>query len=341
MFGLPGGEGMLTGTGYVLPEGSAVQARFNYRNMQPGTPWTVRWLYGRQQIARADFTWDGDAQGTRTISAAAQGTELLPGQYRLELYIDSGTGLRLSATADFVIAGGATGNETTVFDNFRFATENITRTGAAAPATRTEFPAGARTLYAFFDWRLIAPGTLWTYRWTVDGEAVYEVTQPWSAAPDGTDYYVSLEGLTALPDATYGLEIFIGNVRLHSVSARLGLGQLPVDVFASAEGVQMSGRIVDADTGEGIPGAMFIVLLPEYSVEDFTWNASQVLGTSLADSAGRFQIPVLLPRGTEDEPLLYSVLIQAEGYLPVSADGIEVNQTTPSPVELTVELTHY
>ena len=54
------------------------------------------------------------------------------------------------------------------------------------------------------------------------------------------------------------------------------------------------------------------------------WDQSQVLGVSLADSEGRFQIPVLLPRGTEDDPLLYSVLVQAEGYLPSSADGIAV-----------------
>jgi len=167
---------------------------------------------------------------------------------------------------------------------------------------------------------------------------LFEVTEPWSAPPDGENFFVALSALGTLPDATYGLEISIANVTRQSVSARVGLGQLPVGVFASASGVQMTGRIIDAETQEGIPGAMFIVLNSEYSVEDFVWDQSQVLGVSLADSEGRFQIPVLLPRGTEDDPLLYSVLVQAEGYLPLSADGIAVTEDTESPVEINAAL---
>ncbi|WP_162909946.1 trypsin-like peptidase domain-containing protein [Aggregatilinea lenta] len=332
VFGLPNtDQSALEGTNYVLPEGSAVQARFNYRSMQPGTAWTYRWFYGRQEIARGDESWDGDVQGTRIITAAA---DFIPGQYRLELYLNN----TLSATADFVIAGGASGTSTTIFDDFRFSTENALSTDAAIVA-RTEFQSGISALYAFFDWHLMAPGTLWTRRWTVDSEVMYEVTEPWTAPSDGENFFVSLTSDTTLPDATYGLEIWIANVQLLTVTARVGLGQLPVDTFASAEGVQMSGHIYDAETGQGVPGAMFIVLEPEFSVEDFTWDQTQVLGSSMADSEGRFQIPVLLPRGTEDEPVLYSVLVQAEGYLPVSADGIEVNDTTPSPVDLTIRLT--
>jgi hypothetical protein len=331
VFGLLDTDSALVGTNYVLPEGSAVQARFNYRSMQPGTAWTYRWFYGRQEIARGDESWDGDVQGTRIITAAA---DFIPGQYRLELYINN----ILSATADFVIAGGATGTETTIFDDFRFMTEQPT--ADTLPVARTEFQSGISDLYAYFDWHLMAPGTSWTRRWTVDSEVIYEVTEPWDAASEGQDYFVSLDSLTTLPDATYGLEIWIANVQLLTVTAKVGLGQLPVDTFASAEGVQMSGHILDAETGQGIAGAMFIVLRSEYSVEDFTWDQSQVLGTSNADSVGRFQIPVLLPRGTADEPELYSVLVRAEGYLPVSADGIEVSDTTQSPVDLTIRLTH-
>jgi len=111
-----------------------------------------------------------------------------------------------------------------------------------------------------------------------------------------------------------------------------------VDTFASAEGVQMTGRITDAETGDGIPGALFVVLEPEYSVEDFLWTEAQVLGISLADNEGRFQVPELLPRGTTDEPMLYSVLIRAEGYIPITADAIAVTGETESPVELNVAL---
>jgi hypothetical protein len=63
-----------------------------------------------------------------------------------------------------------------------------------------------------------------------------------------------------------------------------------------------------------------------------------VLATSLADADGYFQIPVLLPRGTLDEPILYSMLVRADGYLPISADGIAVTNETESPLELTLEM---
>lgn len=329
IFGLLDANGNLVGTSYVLPEGSAIQARFNYRNMQPGTPWSFVWYFEGQELTRDTAAWDGDQQGTRLITAAA---DFLAGQYRLELYIDG----VLSATADFVIAGAAESARAAVFSNFRFATAQAG--GAPGGTIRADFPAGIDRLYVFFDWRLLAPGTMWTRRWLVDGDVLFEITEPWNAPPDGENFFASLAGLAALPDATYSFEISIANVTRQSVSARVGLGQLPVGTFASAAGIQMTGRIIDAETQEGIPGAMFIVLNPEYSVEDFLWDQSQVLGVSMADSEGRFQIPVLLPRGTEDDPLLYSVLVQAEGYLPLSADGIAVTEETQSPVEINAAL---
>lgn len=322
--------GMLVGTSYVLPEGAAIQARFNYRNMVQGTPWTYIWYYEGRELARSQEVWTLDAQGTHVITAQA---EFLPGRYRLELGVNN----ILSATADFVVAGGAEGARPVIFTDFRFTTQQPGGAGTIQPA-RSEFPSGVQSLVVFFNWRLLAPGTPWTWRWLIDGDALIEVTEPWDAATDGENYFVSLESLQTLPDGTYTLEVSINNVPLASVSARVGLGQLPVGVFASGEGVQMLGRITDAATGEGIPGALFIVLRPEYSVEDFTWAQSQVLGTSLADSQGYFQIPVLLPRGTTTAPLLYSVLVRAEGYIPVSADGIRVVEDTPSPVEINVEL---
>jgi hypothetical protein len=326
-------EGSFGGTNYVLPEGSIIQARFNYRNMQPGTSWTQVWYYEGVEMIQNPLEWPAEAgtQGLWTIAAESAQGGLLPGQYRLALYIDG----VLSATADFVIAGGAMGSATQIFSELRFTTEET----AGAPIA-AEFPAGTTNLFVFFNWNLIAPGTVWTRRWLVDGDVLFEVTEPWDAASQGENYFVSLDSLGTLPDGTYRLEISIANVTLESIEARVGLGQLPVDTFASSEGVQMMGQITDAENGEGIPGAMFIVLQSEFSIEDFLWTQSQVLGVSLADSQGRYQLPVLLPRGTEDEPLLYSVLVRAEGYLPVNADGIAVIDSTESPVEINVELSH-
>ena len=50
----------------MLPEGSAVQARFNYRNMTPDTPWSYIWYFEGQEVTRQTETWPADrgAQGT-------------------------------------------------------------------------------------------------------------------------------------------------------------------------------------------------------------------------------------------------------------------------------------
>ena len=329
VFGFPDPNGNLTGTGYVLPEGSAVQARFNYRYMTPGLTWSYIWYFEGTEILRDTQSWQGEAQGTWVMPAAG---EFLPGQYRLELYIENA----LSATADFIVAGGAQATGPLVFSNFRFTTEQID--GVPTGPIRNDFPAGIAQLYAFFDWRLLAQGTPWTRRWLVDGDLLFETIEPWGAPPDGENYYLGLGSLLTLPDGTYSIELLVGNISLGMASVKVGLGQLPVGAFASAAGVLMSGRITDAETGAGIPGAMFIVLKSEYSVEDFLWNRAQVLDLSLADNEGRFQIATLLPRGTADKPLLYSILVRAEGYLPLSADGIIVTDSTVSPVEINVAL---
>lgn len=332
VFGLPDESGNMVGTNYVLPEGGAIQARFNYYNMRADLSWTYIWYFEGRELLRDTAAWDGDVQGTRVMPASA---DFLPGQYRLELYIDN----VLNATADFVVAGGAEAATAVIFSDFKFATEQSG--GQPLGPVRVDFPAGINRLYVFFNWRLIAPGTLWTRRWLVDGEVLFEVTEPWTAPPEGTNFYTSLGSLESLPDGTYTFEISLANVTRATVSTRVGLGQLPVEAFASASGVQMTGRITDAETGQGVVGAMFIVLESEYSIEDFLWDQSQVLGFALADNEGRFQIDTLLPRGTTDEPLLYSVLVRAIGYLPVSADGITVTDSTQSPVEINVKLSRY
>jgi len=90
--------------------------------------------------------------------------------------------------------------------------------------------------------------------------------------------------------------------------------------------------VVDARTGEGIPGVLFIVLEPQFSVVDFVWDEAQIFGMSLTDSRGRFEIDRLLPYGE-----LYSVVIVADGYLPVTADAIELDPANPELADGRVE----
>jgi hypothetical protein len=76
------------------------------------------------------------------------------------------------------------------------------------------------------------------------------------------------------------------------------------------------------------------VLKVEFAVADFTNNMSEVYDMSLTDSQGQFTLSKLLERS--DKP--YSMIILAEGYLPLFTDTLEVTDETPSPLLLRLEL---
>ena len=107
-----------------------------------------------------------------------------------------------------------------------------------------------------------------------------------------------------------------------TTQARVGIGQLPIDRFAQATGVQLTGRVLDGTTRVGIPGVTVLLISDAFSVADFTeqWNQEQLYAMAITDSGGNFQIDRLLQPN-----IPYSVFIVAEGYLPISADGVEVS----------------
>lgn len=345
VFGIDNALGELTGTNYVVPEGNIIRARFAYRNMAVGTVWGFQWSLDGVPLAgeggASTLTWESEnAQGTFTDLAISSESGFTSGTYRLTLFIQPNpdADLQLAALSDFIVAGGAGGAnnaEAQIFSDFRFAQGQ--QASQPINVVTGNFAANVPAIYAFFNWRQLAPGTPWTYRWLVDNEVLLEEHTRWPLENDGENFYLALVGSPTLPDARYTLEIEINGIPFTSnVSAGVGLGQLPVEAFASAEGIQMAGTVTDAETGQGVRDALFIVLRSDFSVEDFIWDANQVLGRAQTDRNGFFQVPILVPRGTEELPLLYSILIYAEGYYPATADGIAVTDTTRSPLEIQV-----
>ncbi len=328
VFGLQDSRGTPLGNGFVLPTGDIANARFIYRNMQPGLPWTVIWYYEGIEVRRDEQVWTDGLSGAKTVGLAGEGG-LFPGAYRLELYIEN----RLAATSDFTIAGAQEGVFPRVFTNVRFASAPTTaETGRTASASA--FPTGVRAIYGLFDWQQIRAGTLWTLRLSVDSNPFYERTAPWAGQESGVDFSVRLVGEMGIPDGTYRMELLVNNVPLQLAQAQVGIGQLPIDRFASASGLQLRGQILDAETNRGIPGVSVILLTAEYSVSDFEWREDQLFALAVTDRNGRFQI---------DRPLEllvpYSVIVAAAGYLPVTADGFRVGPETPNPLDLTIYLT--
>ena len=186
VFGTLDRNSRLVGNGSIVPIGSIASARFLYANMSAGTPWSAIWYYEGAEVARTTDAWTDDDFGSKSISVAPQGG-LLPGQYRLELYIEGA----LSATSDFVVAGNPGGPLPLIFENLRFAAAADPLSARQAPAS-SGFPGAVPSLYAMFDWQRIAPGTPWTVRWLVDDLAFYEVSSPWQTAETGSDFTISL-----------------------------------------------------------------------------------------------------------------------------------------------------
>jgi S1-C subfamily serine protease len=336
VFGLLDLQGNVLGNGYVLPTGSAASARFIYRNMADGTPWTAIWFYNGNEIFRTpeETVWSDGESGSKTISIE-DSNGLLPGIYRLELYIEN----RLAATSDFTIAGAQEGAFPRAFSNTSF-TVASTPDEARTAAGVSNFPSTVDSLYIRFDWQQVATGTPWTMRWTVDDDIFYEQTRPWSAPEDGQGYLIRLTSPEAIPDGTYRVDFFVNQIQLASAQAQVGIGQLPIDRFAQASGVQLRGQILDSDTNQGIPGATLVLLSEEFSVEDFVWNQNQIYALAVTDRNGRFQIDRPLELSIGEDTIAYSVIIVAEGYLPITQDGLTVTPETANPLDLTIELTH-
>lgn len=329
VFGLLDERGNLTGNGYVLPVGATATGRFVYQNMAPGTAWTAIWYYGGAVIVRTDAVWsaeDGES-GAYPISLQPIGG-LLPGSYRLDLYIDG----RLSVTGDFIIAGVSETALPRVFTGLEFfRTSSPLVLPTSNPATT--FPDGANTIYAIFDWEQIISGTPWTLRWLVDGEVFYQSTVPWSSLDSGVDFTTRLTARSGLPDGSYRIELSVNNILVRSGEFSIGIGQLPIDQFAVAEGVTLRGQIVDANTLEGISSAVFYLISEEFSVGEFRYDTSQLHAFAITDRNGNFEIDRSLRLNAP-----YSILIEAQGYLPIRRDFYRLTPEDGNPIEMYIEL---
>ncbi|MCY4145457.1 MAG: trypsin-like peptidase domain-containing protein [Chloroflexi bacterium] len=302
VFGTLDRDNRLVGNGSIVPIGSIASARFLYANLRAGAPWSAIWYYEGAEVARTTEAWSDDDFGSKSISVAPQGG-LLPGQYRLELYIEGA----LSATSDFIVAGASGGPLPLIFSNLRFAAA-----GDRLATRQTLAAGGAPSLYALFDWRRIASGTPWTVRWLVDDQAFFQVSSPWQTSETGAGFAVSLADP---PDGKYTIQLLINNLKLAEAETTVGIGQLPLDRFADFAGTVLSGTVIDAATERGISGVTIVLISEDYAASEFVWREDQIVALATTDRRGRFQFARPLAFDT-----FYSVVIEADGYIPHAAD---------------------
>jgi hypothetical protein len=97
--------------------------------------------------------------------------------------------------------------------------------------------------------------------------------------------------------------------------------------------VEIRGRITDADSGQGIPGATIIVLQPGVTVDSFQWIEEEVYTWAKADRTGSYELPRPLARG-----ISYSIIVGAKGYRPLAEDSVTIPQSIASPWDWTFVL---
>lgn len=332
-FGIPGPDGNLQETGTFFPAGvERVDAHFQFNGMLEGQAWREVWYLNGSSVFDETRLWDAGASGETMVSAInSQGLPL--GSYRLELYI----GERLAATGDITLAGSEGGSgQPRMFADSNVASD-ISRDGEPAGQVGTSgmtMPLGVNSIYAFFDWDTIPNGLDWTYRWFLDGRLIGSSMQRWDVGTTGEDYWVALTSDEALLEGEYAVEVLVKGQPMFSATVSVGSGTRPISgTEAESDEVFIEGQVVDALTGEGIPGALVIVLDVLLESPSFTWDESEIHTQAITDRQGYFDLPRGLPRGN-----YYTMYVMADGYITIIEDNLTIFSDQESPASMLIEM---
>jgi len=322
-------------SGYLLPAGvKELKATFEFANMTGRTEWSNVWYYEGKDILREDGEPLPTASGTYFLELS-KGAGFDPGRYRLELYI----GDRLAATSDFLMVGEKEPDRKkeerpqALFGPITFASRVDRDDNPVDPGT--SFPSGIGTLYGIFDYQGMQDGWEWTQRWFLDGEVVADTSEAWELGEQGENVHVSIYSRAGeLPDGEYRLELLVQGQPVQSGVATIGGGRgRPTPTPAPRTGVEIFGYITDADTGWGIAGALFLVLQPGITINEFQWTEKEVYAWGETDRRGYYELSAPLIRGQS-----YSMLVGAPGYRRIAEDGVSIPENLESPLRLNLEL---
>lgn len=199
----------------------------------------------------------------------------------------------------------------------------VTEDGRSIHPT-SRMPSGIDTVYATFDHHAMEPGTPWSTVWMSNGKVIIEQKDEWDESPYGRKV-VKVSNRRGLPDGEYHLVLGIGGAV--ALEGKLIVGT-PVDETDS----EVSGRIVDAQSGQGIEDALVLVLTPNASLREFMRYRSNddIFTSTQTQRDGRFTFPKQLPKGQA-----YSLVAACHGYEPVAVDSaLRVGATAPECADL-------
>jgi S1-C subfamily serine protease len=312
----------------AFPTGAtAVYAVFEYQGFANGQKFEAVWnLNGKRDVV-TPVQWSAGESGTWWVSISNQ-KGLIEGTYDLVLSLDNAQLYKARMT----VGGAAVPTNVTGrgFGAPTFA-EGVTASNEPVrPHTRGEpFNAGIGQIYAFTPYQNMEDGLAWSTVWYVDGEEVLRKQSNWQWGANGT-FWVSIANKNGLPNGQYKLELYIGSNLVNQNQTSIGDG----GSLSFEGGVQVMGVILDADSQRPIKGALFLVLKPGVSAEDFLTNPqdADVFAGGETDSKGQFMLDNELERGQ-----VYTVVAAARGYQP-TYDNLEIAGDEESPLELEIEL---
>lgn len=320
-------------TGFLLPAGiTEITADFDYSNVDAATAWSYLWYFEGTVVAGDDGPALPGSSGTFQLMLT-NGGGFFAGAYRLELYL----GDRLAGAADFHLGGQGDGDgDGGFFGPITFAEDMDYDERPVNVAT--SFPNGIKSLYAFFDYQGMEDGWEWTRRWSIDGEVVVDVSDTWVDGESGTEFWVSIYSDEALPDGEYQVDLLVEGEMIRSGTCIVGAGTQPTPVptpipMPSDDEVEVYGTVSDADTGRGVPGAVFIFLKPGVTLATFHWTMEEIYAIGETDQSGYYELSSPLIRGET-----YSIIVWAWRYTPILENGVTVAEDLESPFELNISL---
>ncbi|MFO7166666.1 MAG: carboxypeptidase-like regulatory domain-containing protein [Chloroflexota bacterium] len=195
------------------------------------------------------------------------------------------------------------------------------------------YPSGVAGIQPYFEYSCAPRNTTIVTIFTLDGEEVFadeETLQPSSSSDIYTYPLTAKSGV--MPDGEWGVTFLVNDVPV--VSGQITVGGEATDTVADV--VEVTGTVTDKRTRKPIRGALFVVLYPGVTIEQFAdedFNEELIYTSAVTDARGRFALEEPLERNVE-----YSVLVAAKGYKPVAQDGFVITDEDEDPVVLNVTM---
>jgi hypothetical protein len=185
-------------------------------------------------------------------------------------------------------------------------------------------PTGHDTVYATFVYEGMQDGMPWSMVWMSGGKQIIDQQDQWRDGPQGRKA-VKISNRKGLPEGEYHLVLGIGGSV--ALEGKVMVGN-PIDETDS----EISGQLVDAQSGKPIGEALVLVLKPQASLQKFlaTQDQSLVYSTAQTGADGRFKFPQQLPKGQA-----YSLVAVARGYAPLAVEGaLRVSAKAPEHADI-------